>query len=163
MRLNGYGYSGYDEHGYKYQTNGLHFCTVSRVDPTPFFVHTYYWGFGKNWICIYDTLKKGNQIYQATVEDSKNHKMIARITQCELRNYTDYYYNIDDQIIWVYRTEGRFEFRHNGVLIGYDSNIRNANGETITHLAAHELRVSEFEDSLDRKLVMLLLGTCCLF
>ena len=89
--------------------------------------------------------------------------MIARITQCELRNYTDYYYNIDDQIIWVYRTEGRFEFRHNGVLIGYDSNIRNANGETITHLAAHELRVSEFEDSLDRKLVMLLLGTCCLF
>ena len=58
MRLNGYGYSGYDEHGYRYQTNGRHFCTVSRIDPNPFFVHTYYWGFGESWICVYDTSKK---------------------------------------------------------------------------------------------------------
>lgn len=89
--------------------------------------------------------------------------MIARITQCELKNYTDYYYNFSDQIIRVYRTEGRFEFRHNGVLVGYDSNIRNTKGKTINHPAAQEFRVSEFDDALDRTLVMLLLGTFCLF
>lgn len=79
--------------------------------------------------------------------------------QCREGNTTDYCFGYDDRIIRVFINDGRIEFYQKGVFIGFDSEIRNARGERIYHPAASGLHVAEFADDIDRKLVMLLLGT----
>ena len=154
MKFTGYGAPRLDGHEFRFKSRGRDFCSVISLRANPYTYHTLYNGCGERWLSILDE----DEVCSDYIREikSENGLTVATIARKDNKNYTLCYkeYNVtarDDN--------GRVDFMMNEEQIGFVSEIRDAKGERVRHPAANELRIAEFNDELDVKLVMLLLGT----
>ena len=143
-----------DGHGFRFQREGILFCSVLHLMANPYTYHTHYSGCGEKWLGI---LNK-DEFCPDYIRKIRNENgiIVATFVHKDKNSYTLSY---KENCVNARDDNGRIDFIMNEKQIGFVSEMKDAKGERVCHPAATELRIAEFNDDLDDKLVMLLLGT----
>ena len=155
MKLTGYGSPCLDGHIFRYQRTGISFSTVTHIMANPYEYHTYLSGVGERWLSILN-VDEGCPGNVREIKDDRSGLVVASISSKDGNSYDLRYL---DCIVNANEQNGQYDFTMDGKHIGFVGEIRDSKGNRIRYPAADELRIAEFNDGLDDKLVMLLLGT----